>query len=191
MPKKPISPIQWAPKVKQDKLRRLYVSDASGIRDEELVNDVGLDLYLRCQSILDVTAAVKGAVRCHGCGALIEHHQEPMLCCSACGWRVVWKDYQRSYREKQLFGGAALPFFQAYVAQFRIEASYREKMLAIDELIHQFHWYQKADQLSPQAVRPTAANLIVGRGMREVLAFLDSLTYCKTGTVVRLSNPDR
>lgn len=183
MPENTTSPIQWAPKVKQDKLRRLYESDARGIRDDDLLNEVAFGLYLRCTSILEVTAAVKGRVKCHGCAAIITHAREDHLRCPACGWEAAWKDYQHSYQAKQLFGGAALPFFEAYVAHFNITGAYQDKLLAIDELIHQFHWYHKANQALPEAVRPAAANLIEGKGMVAVLAFLDALSYGEGSTV--------
>ncbi len=191
MLKENASPIKWAPKVKQDKLRRLYENDARGMRDDELLNDVAFGLYSRCVSILEVTDAVKGRVKCHGCAGVIPHAREDHLRCPACGWEAAWKDYQHSYQEKQLFGGAALPFFQGYVARFHRTNTHREKMLAIDDLIHQFHWYHKANQALPEAVRPAAANLIEGRGMREVLQFLDALTYGEDSTVVRRMIPDR
>ena len=49
------------------KIRRLYETDAMGIVDEELLDDVGLSLCLRCQSILAVSDARNGKVRCPGC----------------------------------------------------------------------------------------------------------------------------
>jgi len=47
--------VHWAPPVSKEKIRRLYESDASGLRDDELLDDVGITLYLRCKSILTVT----------------------------------------------------------------------------------------------------------------------------------------
>ena len=32
---------RWAPRVPQDKVRRLYETDARGIYDDELIDDVG------------------------------------------------------------------------------------------------------------------------------------------------------
>ena len=168
--------IRWAPKVSKHKLRQLYENDASGMCDEELLDDVGYALYLRCQSILEVTEAVRGRVKCHRCGWVIPHRREALVRCAQCGWEVPWKDYQRSYQQKQLFGGAALPFFQDYVNRFPHAQAARDKLLFIDRLIHEFHWYQKANQDAPEPVRPTAANLIEGKGIQDVLDFLDSLT---------------
>ena len=176
MPRKYANQIHWSPKVRQDMIRQLYENDAHGIYDEELIDKVGFALYLRCQSILEVTEAVKGRVKCHGCGEVIQHQREAQLCCPICGWQVAWKEYQKSYREKQLFGGAALPFFQAYVDRIFTVKTAREKLLMIDALIHEFHWYHKANLELPLAVRPTAANLIEGKGIQGVLDFLESLS---------------
>jgi hypothetical protein len=115
---------------------------------------------------------------------VIQHTREEHVHCRECGWRVSWKDYQRSYQEKQLFGGAALPFFQAYVDHFFNVKTPREKLLLIDRLIHEFHWYQKANQELPEPVRPAAANLIEGKGIREVLDFLDSLTNGESSAII-------
>ena len=168
--------IQWAPKVKQAKLRRLYESDVCGIQDDELLNDVALDLYLRCVSILEVSETVRGRAKCRVCGAVIDHDCQSPIRCAACGWEESWRTYQRSYQKKQLHGGAALPFFQAYVATFDLTRPYAHKMLAVDTLIHQYHWNYSRQLNQMEATRPAAANLIEGRGMREVIAFLEGLS---------------
>ncbi|HEY3291864.1 MAG TPA: hypothetical protein VGK87_17155, partial [Anaerolineae bacterium] len=66
-----------------------------------------------------------------------------------------------------------------YISGFDLTKPYPDKLLAIDALIHQFHWYHIANQALPKPVRPAAANLIEGKGMRAVLAFLDSLNHGK------------
>ncbi len=45
-----VASVRWAAPVRQDKIRRLYETDARGLTDEALIDDVGLALYLRCQS---------------------------------------------------------------------------------------------------------------------------------------------
>src|SRR5258708_28782977 len=51
----------WAPKVRPEKIWQLYQNDARGLVDETLVDDVGLALYLRCESVLLVSA---GRIKC-------------------------------------------------------------------------------------------------------------------------------
>jgi hypothetical protein len=52
--------IQWANRVSQIKIWQLYQSDARGILDEELIDEVGIALYARAQSILLLTIRVIG-----------------------------------------------------------------------------------------------------------------------------------
>ena len=61
------SDIQWAPRVPKHKIRRLYEADAKGMLDEDLLNDVGITLLLRCESILAVAEAQRGRVKCPRC----------------------------------------------------------------------------------------------------------------------------
>ena len=49
-----------------------------------------------------------------------------------------------------------------------------EKMLAIDALIHEFHWNLVKGRT--QATRPACVNLIEGR-LGQVMDFLNELTY--------------
>ena len=77
------APIRWARRVQQQKVRQLYASDARGIVDEELIDDVGYAMYARCESIRAVTEAHSGRAMCHSCRAIIQHHwvrDDPMNC---------------------------------------------------------------------------------------------------------------
>ncbi len=58
---------RWPPRVKKSALRRLYESEAAGLMDEELLEDVGITLWMRCRAILDVARAVAGQVICPHC----------------------------------------------------------------------------------------------------------------------------
>ncbi len=50
----------WAPLVKLPKIRQLYLNDVAGFHDEELIQEVGIGLLLRCQSIMEFTEATEG-----------------------------------------------------------------------------------------------------------------------------------
>ncbi len=113
--------IEWAPRLSKEKLRRLYQSDAAGMLDEELLDDVGTCLFQRCQSILAVDEAKHGRVRCPRCEKAgretiirreLEHGAREMtLTCPVCGWQIVWQDYLRSFKRRQLnLGGAGVAF---------------------------------------------------------------------------------
>jgi len=47
--------IKWAPRIRPQLIKRLYESDALGFQDDELCNDVGFRLFLRCQTIIMVS----------------------------------------------------------------------------------------------------------------------------------------
>jgi hypothetical protein len=173
---------QWAPKVARAKIQRLYLTDAQGITDEELIDEVGWALWSRCDSILTVTAAHYGRLACPSCGNIIEHHNslpaddeayhwrddDPILC-GLCGWQTTWAAYHQSYRGKQLFGANAVDVFASYHQAFPQAGAAKTKLLLIDGLIHAFH--TGLIELG----RPVGANLIQGT-LKEVIQFLDALT---------------
>jgi hypothetical protein len=59
--------IEWSPRLAKADLLRLYQSDADGLPDEELLEDVGLTLYLRCSDILYVYDLQRGIIKCPSC----------------------------------------------------------------------------------------------------------------------------
>jgi hypothetical protein len=174
-----LAEVRWASRVNPQKIRRLYETDARGIVDEELIEEVGFGLYSRCLSIIAVTQAHAGRLPCPRCSQVIEHRwdRNAVLQCAGCGWRVRWGDYFKTYRGKQLHGYGALPFFQSYVEEFTRARSPRERMLAIDRLIHAFHC-----ELVQDPVRSVGVNLIYGKNTREVTEFLDRLSYGEAST---------
>lgn len=164
--------IRWAQRVRQDKVRRLYALDAKGILDEELINDVGYSMLARCESIRAVTRAHLGRAACPCCKREIEHTgaKEHFLTCP-CGWRGKWRDYHRTYQGKQLVAGHAYPSFLAFIERWPPARTPRDKMLAIDALIHAFH-----GEFKGHAGRPAACNVIEGT-MLELVTLLDDLAY--------------
>jgi hypothetical protein len=181
--------IRWTRRVSQSKLRRLYQSYAEGIVDRELIDDVGITLYMRCRDILTVKCAKQERqVRCPVCDragqeCFIERRDglEELLRCPVCGWEIRWHDYVRAVQRKQLNPGGATAAFEGFMARYDRAHSPREKMLAIDRLIHEFHYSLR--ELPDQPTRPAGVNLIQGR-MTAVAQFLDDLT------AGRLSDPD-
>ena len=174
--------VRWAPRVKPHEVRRLYETDARGIVDEEQIDEVGYGLYARCLGILRVAEAVEhGLVRCPRCErqgeeSLIERSGDwtETLTCPRCGWELTWLEYRATFRRKQLSVGGARAAFERFVRDFPRARTPQQKMLAIDQVIHEFHY-----NLMKQVVLPTravAVNLIDGN-LTEVLRFLDQLTF--------------
>lgn len=179
------SEVHWPPRVTKERLRRLYASEAAGLLDEELLDEVGITLYLRCRAILDVYSALhRGMVRCPRCEregreTMVAREQatrrnpDPAIVCSICGWATTWNAYEATFRRRQLNPGGATEYFRAFVNAYPRCSTPRERMLAIDRLIHEFHYSLRADPSVP--TRPAAVNLIDGR-LTDIVPFLDALT---------------
>lgn len=171
--------IRWAPRVKQSQIQRLYESDAQGMRDDALLDEVGWALRERCLSFIDAVEALHGRARCHACGEIIPHGSRPdeTLRCASCGWEIAWRDYHKSFQHKQLSGAEpVLALFRLFIERFPRARAPQEKMLLIDQLIHGFH-----QSLTGDPTRTTGVNLIEGR-YYEVVEFLDRLTYGDNST---------
>lgn len=177
--------IRWPPRLKKHKLRRLYESDAKGMLDEELLDEVGYTLLARCRAILQVADAQQGRVHCPRCErqgrtTLIErprHKGDPrdaVLHCPHCDWQLTWGEYNLTYKRKQLNPGGAVESFERYLAEFPAARTPQAKLFAIDRLIHAFH-YSMRDQPDVPS-RPAGVNLIAGR-LSDVVPFLDQLSY--------------
>ena len=173
--------IHWAPRLDPRRLRRLYAREARGLAPAALIDDVGLALLLRCESILLVSA---GHVRCPACEP--ERTTEFALQSPAgelspdvaqrcpragCNWNVTWRQYHASWSKRHLFGGKAVTAFRAFAESYPRAREPRRKLLLIDQLLHSFHWDLRAG--APN--RLAADNLIEGNH-RQVLALLDELS---------------
>ena len=67
--------MHWSSRVPLHKIRRLYESDARGLLNEELLDDVGHALFARCRDILDISQTQRGKVKCPQCGHTIQRRQ--------------------------------------------------------------------------------------------------------------------
>ncbi|MHB1317856.1 MAG: hypothetical protein ACYCYF_04460 [Anaerolineae bacterium] len=177
--------VHWPPRVTKERLRRLYASEAAGMLDEELLDEVGITLYLRCRAILDVYSALhRGMVRCPRCEReqrdtwvareqATRRNPDPPIQCATCGWATTWNAYEATFRRRQLNPGGATDYFRAFLEQYPRCGTPRARMLAIDRLIHEFHYSLRADPSMP--TRPAAVNLIDGR-LTDIVPFLDALS---------------
>ncbi len=170
---------EWAPRLRQSLIRRLYETDAKGIYDDELLDEAGWGLLARCQSFVEAVDAFRGRAKCPSCGQIVLHHagKEEVLQCSGCGWELPWRAYFGTFQHKQLSGAdPVLALFQDFIDRFPAAQTGPEKMLLIDRLIHGFHYH-----LQYGATRATGVNLIQGN-YHEVVDFLDRLTYGEGST---------
>lgn len=181
--------VRWARPVRPDKVRRLYETDARGITDEALIDDVGCALFLRCRSILAVTQAARGRVTCPRCAQTISRagtgnnaqSRAERLHCASCGWHTTWDRYRQTYQGQQLYGAGGVEAFQTFLTRFDQAHTAREKLFAIDRLIHAFHYNLTAGAKKPTASRPAAANVLEG-SLADVVGFLDRLSHGDAAT---------
>lgn len=173
--------LRWSPRLPKQKLRRLYLEEAKGLCSDELIDNVGMCLYMRCRDILMVKLAREDRrVRCPVCDSagretFIQRHggMGEAIRCPICAWEIVWQDYLKAVKRKQLNAGGAVKAFEAFMGRFEKSGSAREKMLAIDRVIHEFHY--SAKERPDQPTRPVGVNLITG-SLKSVIRFLDDLT---------------
>jgi hypothetical protein len=176
--------LRWAEKVSCRLIARLYCEDAEGYENEALADEVGTSLYLRCESIIAVSYGFeKKIISCPVCGKKINLINDVFNC--DCGnFSATWDEFHRSYKNKQLYGANALPVFIKFINDYPLLKNYREKMRAIDTLIHSFHilhsartGYQNSDPSDEINVlgRPAGANLIEGT-LTKVVIFLNELS---------------
>jgi hypothetical protein len=173
---------KWSPRVRMEKIRRVYQNDAKGIVDEELLDDVGTTLYCRCESILNASDAAIGKIHCPSCANVIARRSIPKadsiekrekVVCKKCGWEVEWIAYQKTYQHKDLWGLSFAGAMSEFMARWTTAPNAREKMLLIDRLIHLWHHEMFSTERAP--TRPAAPTFIEG-GRRQVVRFLDELS---------------
>jgi hypothetical protein len=164
--------IRWAPRLRPEKLRRLYATDARGILDEELLDEVAYALYARCDSILAVTESIGGKTRCPRCAFMIAPGEEGELLCPDCSWQASRADYHKTWEHQQLNGTNARGVFQKFVRRLPLMRTPHEKMRLIDWLIHQCH----VDARRGTPGRAVAKNLIEGSS-RAIRELLEELAY--------------
>ncbi len=187
--------VHWSPRVPKGKLRRLYERACQGFWDDELIDDVGMTLFMRCTDILKIhRAKTERLVTCPRCErngreTLISRrgNRETPMTCTTCGWSMTWQAYHRTFQRRQLNPGGAVTYFQSFVTAYRTARDPITRMLAIDRLIHQFH-YSNRNQ-PDQPTRPAGVNLIVG-DLEEVVRFLDELSGLDLPTDMRKTEQD-
>ncbi|MCL2742031.1 MAG: hypothetical protein FWE70_08025 [Oscillospiraceae bacterium] len=164
--------LKWARRVSREKIKSLYESDAKGIRDDDLIDEVGYALYARADSFIKANRAhEEGIAECPDCGEDTPVTEDGYFAC-ACGWRLSAKDHHATYKGKQLVGCAVVPFAERFISDWeKAKGGYPEKMRAIDYLIHTFH-----HELTGQTTRPAAVNFIEGR-LTTIIDFIFELAY--------------
>ncbi len=154
----------WARKVSRRDIQRLYASDASGMLDEDLLNQILYGIYARITDMLELQEAQKkGIVHCRSCGSVTPdrfrmgyRHKSDLLICQKCGWQVTCGEFFESYSGERMLPGSRPDVFNGFMERFPKAKTAPEKMLLVDWLIHEFHVLEGIDN------RLVATNVIQG-----------------------------
>ena len=170
MPVKDFAKIRWAPPLRPERLKRLYDSDATGIPDEELCDEVGISLYARCCTFAHVH---RDEVECPVCGSVfnVSHHGATLCPQTNCGWRTTWPIYEQSLRNYNAQTGCAVAAYLRFHSSYPNARTYKQKILLIDQLIHSFHVSEKTGRPS----KSIASKLLEGN-KKQVVRFLNNLS---------------
>ena len=166
--------VSWPSRVRRELIGRLYASDAMGVHDERLIDEVGYALLVRCIAITHVTDAfAHGRVHCPLCAGVFDHAHEE-LACPHCTWRTTWKAYHKTFRGKKLYGPVEI--FKPFIEAFSRAKTPGDKMVAIDQMLHTFH-----HQLTRYPTAPAAKNVLEGN-IQDIVDFLNTLSYGENST---------
>jgi hypothetical protein len=169
--------IRWAPKLRTDKLVRLYQTDAAGRRDDELLADVGWSLYSR---LCDVQRVVRGEVACPRCQTdfVVRNSNQDldtMVSCPSCGWQTTPRQWHKSWEHRGLNGHC--PEFEVFVTRWPDVKEPNQQMMLIDRVVHALH-VAAHGSIGNFAAR----NFLEGKRPR-IAAILDQLAYGPASTI--------
>ncbi len=170
--------IRWAPKLRPDKLIRLYEDNAAGMLDEELLDDVAWTLYFRVRDVVRVSSS---RVVCPHCTTEFEvrwRGEDPQTTstCPTCDWTTTAGTYHRSWEHQDLNGHS--DEFAYYLDHFPQARSPQQRMLLIDRLVHALHVAAVEGSVANFAAR----NFLEGNRPK-IAALLDQLAYGSASTV--------
>lgn len=158
----------WPAKVSRNDLKRLYLSNAKMMTDEELLDDIGCTICARCKESKEIYNLMEAwQIKCRFCGTI--HYGPGVLSCS-CGREYTYHSYRRSYREDNMPRGAASPLFDQFVIDWEGANTVEEKMRLIDNIIHECH----VAIISGNKGRPTGINLIQG-SKKQIIELIQEL----------------
>jgi hypothetical protein len=106
--------LNWSKKVSRRDIQMLYESDAKGLLDEDLLDDVMYTIHSRVCDMFEVREAQQtGRVKCRNCGSLIPQpywmggrNKANLLQCDQCRWETTCGEYFKSYSGKDLLLGS-------------------------------------------------------------------------------------
>jgi len=164
--------IKWAPKLQPDILRKFYKMNSSGIIDDELIDNIGLKLYLRCESIM---MATQGEFYCPDCRSKIivdktvDKNQESK--CNNCDFTFTADEFHESYRRRELWQDTTHIYFGKYYDEYPKCKTANEKIIMIDTIIHSFYYEVKTG-----AINRANGNHLIEGSLEQVVKLLHELS---------------
>ena len=189
--------IKWAKRLPLNMLRRLYLSQAKGMLDVELLEETAVMLYLRCKDIIAVDRSHNGEVRCPFCyeNDMAENYIRicydsrnkiiDRLHCDKCINDFSLTEYKQCYKREQLNMGGAGYAFRQFIKEYEQPALPEKRMLQIDRPIHAFHYSLKSSPDQP--TRSVGPNLLAAN-LTNVMVFLNELSGIPENNAEMLDN---
>lgn len=120
------SSFHWAERLSRRDIQRVYESDAQGLLDVELLDEVHYAIYARVCDMMEVREAQQfGRVKCRHCHEPISQpyrmgarNKNNVLECAKYGWRVTCGEFYDSYTGKSMLPGSAFDLFESYLERF-------------------------------------------------------------------------
>lgn len=164
-----LAKIRWARRLPPRLLKRLYESDARGIRDIDVCDEVGMYLWTRCRTYALV---LRREVECPVCWTIFPIASEGESHCpgDGCDWHTSLAAYNQSVRNYHAYPGRATDAFLSFHRRYPHARSYQQKILLIDQLVHSFH----VDEKTGIPTKSVASKLFEGN-KKAVVQFLDDL----------------
>lgn len=106
---------KWSKKVALKDIFKLYQTEAQGLIDEELVDEIGLTFYMRCKQASEVRGLIdRGQMLCLQCGTVLTKIDDNEVVNCNCGYSYTFREYCRSYTAANMPGGRATEIFEHF-----------------------------------------------------------------------------
>lgn len=154
-----LNQFRWCKKVSRRDLQRLYQSEANGMIDDALLDEIGYAFYARCRQSKEILPLLEqGQIQCHHCGSVLYATGYASITQCECGYCYTYREYRRSFNANDMPAHRAQPIFDAFMEKWPQCKEPTQKMMLIDWLIHAFH----VTLMSGEKGRSVCVNLIEG-----------------------------
>lgn len=129
---------KWARRVTQEQIKQLYESDAKGILNIKLLEEVGCGYYARCYQAKEERNLINNKqIKCHNCNQMLSSNDKLYIC--NCGYKYTFNEYKKSFSLNKMPKGNAIPIFDLYITKWNCAKDDAEKMRVIDWMTHEIH----------------------------------------------------